>query len=36
MGNLQDLNNNIIARRWKERYENQPAEIKTKLDTLDT
>lgn len=32
---LKNINNNIIANRWKARYAEQPNEIKEKLDKLD-
>lgn len=32
---LNNINNNIIANRWKQRYAEQPKEIKDKLDKLD-
>ena len=33
--NIDDFNNNILANRWKERYANQPNDIKKKLDTFE-
>lgn len=35
MIDIKNINNNIIANRWKARYEEQPLEIKEKLDKLD-
>lgn len=35
MFDLKNMNNNIIANRWKQRYAEQPIDIKEKLDKLD-
>lgn len=35
MVDLKNINNNIIANRWKQRYAEQPIDIKEKLDKLD-
>lgn len=35
MLDLKNINNNIISKRWKERYDNFSDEIKEKLDILD-
>ena len=35
MIDLKDINNNILANRWKERYEKLSDEVKAKLDSLD-
>lgn len=35
MVDLKNINNNIIANRWKQRYADQPNDIKIKLDKLD-
>lgn len=35
MIDLKNINNNIIANQWKERYQKQPDDIKAKLDRLD-
>lgn len=35
MVDLKNLNNNIIANRWKQRYAEQPIDIKERLDKLD-
>lgn len=32
---LKDLNDNVLSRRWEERYSKQPPEIQKKLDELD-
>lgn len=32
---LKNINNNIVANRWKQRYAEQPTDIKVKLDRLD-
>ena len=33
--NIDDFNDNILANHWKERYANQPNDIKKKLDTFE-
>lgn len=33
--NIDDLNNNILSNRWKERYDKLSDEIKEKLNELD-
>lgn len=33
--NLNDMNNNILSKRWEERYEKLSDEVKEKLDNLD-
>lgn len=35
MIDLKNINDNVIANRWKQRYAEQPDEIKDKLDKLD-
>lgn len=35
MIDLKNINNNIIANRWKQKYAEQPIDIKEKLDKLD-
>lgn len=35
MIHIKNINNNIIANQWKQRYSEQPAEIKEKLDKLN-
>ena len=35
MVDLKNINNNIIANQWKQRYAEQPIDIKEKLDELD-
>ena len=35
MVDLKNMNNNIISKRWKERYDKLPDKIKEKLDNLD-
>ena len=35
MIDLKNMNNNIIANRWKQKYAEQPIDIKEKLDKLD-
>ncbi len=35
MVDLKNINNNIIANHWKQRYAEQPIDIKEKLDKLD-
>ena len=35
MTDLKTINNNIIANRWKARYEKLPDEVKAKIDSLD-
>lgn len=35
MNNLKDINDNVIANQWKQRYTEQPDRIKEKLDELE-
>ena len=35
MIDLNNINDNILANRWKQRYAEQPQEIKEKLDKLN-
>lgn len=35
MNNLKNINDNVIANQWKQRYSEQPNEIKEKLDELE-